>query len=238
VTRERKAIVGAAAVVVLALLGYLFAGPLVGLGVLVVGALGLVVVLQRTADVDDEVVETEAKERKPRKSRSAGSDRLSELSGGAGTGPMLPTWSPPVEEAPAEPEAPTTNWAEGWSNDDDWDAGSADASIDAAVDLEPNPLDEIASLEDVDVIAEVERFEVPSLADEPVLDEIEIVEIPSDTTGLPTLDAYPINEEVSTADDIMAASQATELTVNESAGENAELAKLLAKVQARLAAYE
>ena len=41
-----------------------------------------------------------------------------------------------------------------------------------------------------------------------------------------------------TADDIMAASQATELTVNESAGENAELAKLLAKVQARLAAYE
>ena len=46
----------------------------------------------------------------------------------------------------------------------------------------------------------------------------------------------PINEDVSSADDIMAASQATELQVEED--DNSELAKLLAKVQARLAAYE
>ncbi len=46
----------------------------------------------------------------------------------------------------------------------------------------------------------------------------------------------PINEDVSSADDIMAASQATELHVEQE--DNSELAKLLAKVQARLAAYE
>lgn len=46
-----------------------------------------------------------------------------------------------------------------------------------------------------------------------------------------------INEDVSTADEIMAASAATELHVDEAA-ENSELAKLLAKVQARLSAYE
>jgi hypothetical protein len=45
-----------------------------------------------------------------------------------------------------------------------------------------------------------------------------------------------INEDVTTADDIMAASHATEL--DEEATDDSELAKLLAKVQARLAAYE
>jgi hypothetical protein len=50
----------------------------------------------------------------------------------------------------------------------------------------------------------------------------------------------PINEAVSTADDIMAASEATELHIGSgpAQGDDGELAKLLAKVQARLAAYE
>lgn len=57
----------------------------------------------------------------------------------------------------------------------------------------------------------------------------------------------PINEEVSTADDIMEASKATELHLGgaddgdaaaPAGDDNSELAKLLAKVQARLAAYE
>jgi hypothetical protein len=47
----------------------------------------------------------------------------------------------------------------------------------------------------------------------------------------------PINEAVSSADDIMAGSKATELQVQQD-DDNSELAKLLAKVQARLAAYE
>ena len=52
--------------------------------------------------------------------------------------------------------------------------------------------------------------------------------------------ATPIDENVESADDIMAASQATELHVEDedAGGDNSELAKLLAKVQSRLAAYE
>ena len=51
--------------------------------------------------------------------------------------------------------------------------------------------------------------------------------------------AAPIDEAVSSADDIMAASEATELHIDDgSSGGDGELAKLLAKVQERLAAYE
>ena len=45
-----------------------------------------------------------------------------------------------------------------------------------------------------------------------------------------------VNEAVTGADDIMAASQATELHLAD--GEQTELQKLLAKVQIRLSAYE
>jgi hypothetical protein len=45
-----------------------------------------------------------------------------------------------------------------------------------------------------------------------------------------------VNEDVADADDIMAASQATELHLEN--GEQTELQKLLAKVQIRLSAYE
>jgi len=232
VTRQATIGIGIAVVVVLGAVGYLFGGPIVALGGLVVGVLGVMVVLQRTADAPEAPV---AKERKPRRDRS-GTDRLSEIGGGAAA-PLLPTWSPPAEEVEPEP-APTTNWDDGWNpSGDEWSSNDS-FSNEGAVDLEPNPLDEISSLEDIDVIAEVERFEVSSLVEDPVVDEIEVVEFGRESTELPVLEHYPINEEVSTADDIMAASQATELTVNESAGENAELAKLLAKVQARLAAYE
>lgn len=45
-------------------------------------------------------------------------------------------------------------------------------------------------------------------------------------------------EDVHTADDIMASSAATELEISSDKGENSELARLLAKVQSRLAAYD
>ena len=50
------------------------------------------------------------------------------------------------------------------------------------------------------------------------------------------LHGNPVNEDVAGADDIMAASQATELHLAD--GEQTELQKLLAKVQIRLSAYE
>ncbi len=67
----------------------------------------------------------------------------------------------------------------------------------------------------------------------------EVAETSSGASGLFSV-ASPIDENVESADDIMAASQATELHVEEedTGGDNSELAKLLAKVQSRLAAYE
>ena len=84
-----------------------------------------------------------------------------------------------------------------------------------------------------------------SWSDTPVIEEAQVDEPVANVTSLfggggrPA----PINEEVSTADEIMEASKATELHLGEDAGpaagdDNSELAKLLAKVQARLAAYE
>lgn len=107
-----------------------------------------------------------------------------------------------------------------WSSTDPWADGSTWDGASVATDT--NPLDEIARLDEVDVIAELER-----------LDEQEAK--PS-TSLFDVGHVAPINEDVASADDIMAASQATELQVESE--DNSELAKLLAKVQARLAAYE
>jgi hypothetical protein len=133
----------------------------------------------------------------------------------------------PVEDEPATDRfAPVTDEPFTDAGNDGWADGSTWSGAGVASDT--NPLDELKRLDEVDVIAEFERLEThdtltePELAVEaPILDEL----------------AVPINEDVSSADDILAASQATELQVTAD-GENSELAKLLAKVQARLAAYE
>lgn len=119
----------------------------------------------------------------------------------------------PSETAPSETAPDETTWADGST----WDGSKIAA--------DSNPLDDLARLDDIDVIAEFERLDERETPARPGFD------------SLPPLDALlPINEAVSSADDIMAASQATELQVEED--DNSELAKLLAKVQARLAAYE
>jgi len=151
-------------------------------------------------------------------------------------------------------------WEKEWPQGDDADTlvltdddplGSLDRldDIDPVVEVEP-----VADLTDDDPFASLR-------ADIVVEDSFEIDEFDS-LDGLAELDAdleadraddrsapapsgsafsfaaapAVINEEVSTADDIMAASTATELHVEE-AGDS-ELARLLAKVQARLSAYE
>jgi hypothetical protein len=150
-------------------------------------------------------------------------------------------WAP-TESAPDDFSdlAPTTDETSSWLDDpfgasttsaeDDtftstpeaWDDGSTWDRTNVAADT--NPLNELSRLDEVDVIAEFERLETHDTFTEPAAPILD--ELPS-----------PINEAVSSADDIMAASHATELQVNAD-GENSELAKLLAKVQARLAAYE
>jgi hypothetical protein len=109
---------------------------------------------------------------------------------------------------------PTSEWQDGST----WD--------DSNVAVDGNPLDDLARLDEIDVIAEFERLDgTERTGPEP---STSLFGVPADLT--------PINEDVSSADDIMAASQATELQVQQE--DNSELAKLLAKVQARLAAYE
>jgi hypothetical protein len=139
-----------------------------------------------------------------------------------------PSWladPAPIDEAtPAPMGLPESDLAEPglpeWASTDPWADGSTWDGPSVAT--ETNPLDEIARLDEVDVIAEFER-----------LDEQEAK--PS-TSLFDVGHVAPINEDVASADDIMAASQATELQVESE--DNSELAKLLAKVQARLAAYE
>lgn len=157
-----------------------------------------------------------------------------------------PTYEAPTYASLAEPEAEpasTGSWDDGWDSTVSW-APEAETAADSRADLqqvdnhqadhqqadvhepslhgaESNPLDDLVGLDALDPIAEVERIEGRST---------------SLFGGDPTFQA-PINEQVSTADDIMAASQATELNLSGSE-EQTELQKLLAKVQIRLSAYE
>jgi hypothetical protein len=121
----------------------------------------------------------------------------------------------PASALTAEPASDEDSWADGST----WD--------DRNIAVDSNPLDELRRLDEVDVIAEFERLETQETLAEPDLESpVSLID-----------ELTPINEDVSSDDDILAASQATELQVA-AEGENTELAKLLAKVQARLAAYE
>ena len=154
-----------------------------------------------------------------------------------------PTYQPLPEPEPEAEPASTGSWDQGWDSSVSW-APEAEPALDSPVDRQPpayeqpsyeqpeyqqpeyqqadsNPLDDLVGLDTLDPIAEVERIEGRSS---------------SLFGGDPTFQP-PINEHVSTADDIMAASQATELNLSDG-GEQTELQKLLAKVQIRLSAYE
>lgn len=260
-SKQTKTAVGAVIVAVVALGAIATMGLLTGFLIGVVGVLALMLVLERTED-------TLPRDRTRRSRDDRSSDLLDAATSTAEplttwTPPeSLQPWTPPVDDAPAPPAPPADDavttaagtidhdfWAapservadfsdlaatdteqsspwldepvveESWADGSTWDA--------TGVSVDTNPLDELTDLDQVDVIAEVQRldereaprtsmFDVPAPVFEPV--------------------ATPVNEAVSTADDIMAASHATELQVHQD--DNSELAKLLAKVQARLAAYE
>jgi hypothetical protein len=171
----------------------------------------------------------------------------------------LPTWTPgSVDNANDEEAADPFDTA---SSEGSWDSWEKEwpADADTLILEEDDPLASLDRLDDIDPVAEVERLD--AVDDDPfaslrggidVDGEVEetfeldeLTELDDDPIAAPaasgsafSFSAAPavINEEVSTADDIMAASTATELHV-EDAGDS-ELARLLAKVQARLSAYE
>jgi hypothetical protein len=175
-----------------------------------------------------------------------------------------PTYASLADPETEVQPAPATSWDDGWDSTVSW-APEAEAAVDSPTDFQQpahpqpdyaqpdyaqpdyaqpdyaqpeyaqpgyqqadlhgsdsNPLDDLVGLDSLDPIAEVERIEGRST---------------SLFGGDPTFQAPIINEQVSTADDIMAASQATELNLGDG-GEQTELQKLLAKVQIRLSAYE
>jgi hypothetical protein len=261
VTKQAKTVTGIVIVAVVALGAMLVMGLVIGLGIAVVGGLAVVAVLQRTEDGPP-------RRPRPQRLASRKRDTTTDLlhSATSTVEPLttwtppdsLQPWTPPVDDAPAPPSDVQTDVVESPADRDFWApntsvtdfsdlAGTdtteptswldepatdeqswADGSTwdDSAVSVDTNPLDELARLDEIDVIAEFERL------DEREAPATSMFDVPA-----PVLEPVtPINEAVSTADDIMAASQATELHVEED--DNSELAKLLAKVQARLAAYE
>ena len=179
----------------------------------------------------------------------------------AAPGGGLPTWTPgSVDSAAADEEAPDP--FETASSEGSWDSWEKEwpADADTLILEEDDPLASLDRLDDIDPVAEVERLDAAADDDpfaslrgsldgdvevEETFELDELTELDDEPIAQPaaagsafSFSAAPavINEEVSTADDIMAASTATELHV-EDAGDS-ELARLLAKVQARLSAYE
>jgi hypothetical protein len=135
-----------------------------------------------------------------------------------------PTHEPPVYEPTPEP---ATSWDDtSWDQSVTWEPTAPPPPPPA----ETNPLDDLVGLDRLDPVAEVQRIEEREATSPTPPEGI--------TFGGRELDIHgnAVNEAVTGADDILAASQATELHLAD--GEQTELQKLLAKVQIRLSAYE
>ncbi len=237
-SRQLRAVIALVVVIGLAIVvGMGLESPLLGVAVLVIGIAAIGVVLKRTADAD-------RPEREPRSRRSRADEDdhpgfedltdtgqpLTSRTRPPDAAEPLQTWTPPeplqtwtpatnrsIEppRAPVEPDTPwgTAEVADAPTDQPVFDPGPTSWDAPSA-----DPLDDLDRLDDVDVVAEVERLDSAATAS--------TVEPP----------VSPIKEDVETSDDILAASSATQLTIG--AGDNTELARLLAKVQERLTAYE
>ena len=254
-SRDSKVLIGVGAVVVVGLIVALTASKTLGLVVVALGLLGAFVAMRlNTAERVDPFTDARAEADESQVGNLTPNQPLAPWSPEGG----LNAWTPPVSltgapDAPPLPaaapvdqpvdepvEAPNTGWSNEWNNDDSWHSTSAFTDSSTANDT--NPLDELQGLDHLDPIAEVERIEARS-ADESA------PEAPAAGGGfgfgsatraandeMVALHGNTVNEDVAGADDIMAASQATELHLAD--GEQTELQKLLAKVQIRLSVYE
>jgi len=197
--------------VVVAVAAFATGQPIIALAVVVMGGLGAFVLMREDGATVDRTSDDEFLEADD--DRTAGwADGGLQTWGGGDTAEAEPLgrWSP---EPSAEPlgtwsPEPSSEPLGAWTPDEPADELTTWDEPSFA------PLDEIMVEDEVDTQAEIDFAA--------------------------SLISSPINEDVATADDIMAASVATELHIEEAPaeGDDSELARLLAKVQARLAAYE
>jgi hypothetical protein len=190
----------------------------------------------RVADDDDEdedVDDEPAPRRSPPKASTATAEPLATWEGEG-----LTPWTPPESEADDvdEIELDASDLEELDRIDDFFDSEPeaesqteelSDLDLDELLDTEAAPEDEFDAF-DPDAFSKSSFRDSLVPADD--IDEHDDVDMFDDLAEL---------EDVHTDDDIMKASEATSLEVTGAAGgDNSELAKLLAKVQSRLAAYE
>jgi hypothetical protein len=241
VAKHAKVIIAVLVVVILSVLMALSEEPMFGAAVLVLGMLGIAVLREKQDGDTHEEPAPNPQDGKTKLDQAVESAAPRAETAPAPSAPSagLPTWSPSTfdrtmpPEAPAAPAAPEPfafrTPAEpaatpapaakpAWDTWREFDGGTVADEYDVQ-----NPLADLDRLDEIDPIAEVERLEgLGSGAPRSAFS----------FSSAPTID----EQAVRTDDDIMAASQATELQVGE--GADSELARLLAKVQARLAAYE
>ncbi|HEY5154760.1 MAG TPA: hypothetical protein VIJ47_08505 [Acidimicrobiales bacterium] len=229
--RESKVLIGVGALAVVGLLVALTASATLGVAVIAIGLVGGVVFLRVTRpDQSDPFADARSVADETNVGNITPTEPLAPWSPDGG----LTAWTPPVDLAPPAPVAepsyepavePTSEWDDAsWEQSVTWEPPAP------AAPAETNPLDDLVGLDHLDPIAEVERIEERETAAPGAFQPLAFDDIELDIHG------NAVNEAVSGADDIMAASQATELHL--AAGEQTELQKLLAKVQIRLSAYE
>jgi hypothetical protein len=195
--------------------------PVIGIGIAVIAALIGVFLLRQTSSDDDEFFEAPDEADTAPRASAAATDTLA-------------TWEPAEGLATWEPSEGLATWEP---------PEAAEAELEPPEPLEPvgafaeeEPLDAL-DLEEIEHIDEFVEAEAEQHA--PSFTEVDEVEVEADS-GLRSSVIEEI-EAVQNDDDILKASHATELSVTAPAaagGDNSELAKLLAKVQSRLAAYE
>ena len=250
-SRESKVLIGVGAVAVLGLILAVAVSTTFGLFVILAAIAGGILSFRFIKeDDDDPFADARSEADETQVGNITPSQPLAPWSPEGG----LNAWTPPVTftslpDAPPAPSAPdlpppsaptfdpaepAPAWSDDWSSGDSWNSSTTtwDAPPSST---ETNPLDELQGFDSLDPIAEVERIENRAADDSYAPPEPAPAE--ETFTGFSFGNAPPVvNEEVTGADDIMAASQATELHL--AAGEQTELQKLLAKVQIRLSAYE
>lgn len=244
--RESKVLIGVGALAVVGLFVAVSTSPTLGVVVIGLGLIAGVVYLRVTRpDQTDPFAEARTQADETNVGNITPSEPLAAWSPEGG----LSAWTPPADVAPpppsleappagtysyqplVEPEVqPVTNWDDTpWNDSVTWEPEAPAAPPAPSRPGDTNPLDDLVPLDRMDPIAEVERIENRGSSvfgrDPITFDGREL-----------DMHGNPVNEAVTGADDIMAASQATELHLAD--GEQTELQKLLAKVQIRLSAYE